>query len=320
MKAPFSLLYGPQSFQTFVDDKSVRGLTPRQMHGTLAQWADALQLENNRSAGIYYTVNLTREALRVYQAGESTTVNARKAEDIVEVRAWYTDIDGISDLRQKRAVIRQLLEHRTPPSCIIQTKNGVHALWYAMPGTLPDLDGYRQTEEGIIHYWGGDPGVKDLARVLRLPGFWHKKDPSSPFMVTVEYENPELYYEEATIRAAFPAPAPKRRADYDYNRTYDAGDDWQQVVGAIAAWPAAAQSRHLVMTLALGVALKFGVSESQAVHDLMPIVTDWQTGRDMSAELIRTARWAYGRNQPATVTALRNLGVNVPKLSRPTED
>lgn len=314
------LLIGPQTFQTFVDDKTAQGVYAGQLHGTLGAWRDRLQRENARGAGIYYTVNLTAEAQRCYEQGVTSTVNARRAQDIVEVRAWYTDIDGHRDPRAKRGIVRQLLEHQTPPSLIVETKNGIHALWYAMPGTPPDLDAYRQTEEGIIHYWGGDPGAKDIARVLRMPGFLHLKDPADPFEVRVVHEDPGLYYEEAQLRAAFPPPTPKRRAGYDYSQTFDASDDWKQVVAALAAWQPVATQRHLAMTIALGVAIKFGVPEQQAVHDLEPIVTAWPTGRDMSTELKRTARWAYGRQEPATVAALRGLGVNVPKLSKPKED
>jgi hypothetical protein len=306
---PFTLLHGPQAFQTFKDDQDA-AVFPQIIHGSWTERYEQLMAENDAGAGVYYTVN-------------ATDGHGRSAANITEIRAWYTDIDGVREERAKRGVTRRLLEHALAPSCVIETRNGIHALWYAVPGLPIDLAAYRDTEEGVICYWGGDQSVKDIARVLRAPGFAHRKrkgdQPPPPLHITrVLFEQPEAFFTEAEVRAAFPPPERHYREDHDRGARADAVDDWDKVVGALADWRAVPMARHRVMTLATGVAIKFGVSESRCVGDLMPIVDGWDTGRDMPTELKRTARWAYQRGDTATVKALRNEGVPVPPLSRPT--
>src|SRR5262249_12827835 len=45
------------------------------------------------------------------------------------------------------------------------------------------LDAFTPTQELIAKRFGSDPKVKDLPRVMRLPGFWHRK--GEPFMVRI---------------------------------------------------------------------------------------------------------------------------------------
>ncbi|MBA2666063.1 MAG: hypothetical protein H0U69_03390 [Trueperaceae bacterium] len=308
---PCSLLYGPQAWQVFRDDEDAE-IVPRVLEGTWEESYVELMDENDRGAGIYYTVNETRMNGR------------RRAEDIIEIRAWYTDIDGIPDEGVKRAVTRKLLAHDLPPSLIVETRNGVHALWYAVPGADLALERYRDVEEGVIGYWGGDQSVKDIARVLRAPGFAHRKRKAGgvmpePFISRVLFEAPEAFYLDSELQGAFPPPARAYRRDFDRSTRVSGTGDWDKIVDALFAWYPVPLARHRVLTIACGVALKFGVSEAQAVSDLSPIVTGWDTGRDMATELKRTARWAYQRDTPATVTALRREGVAVPTLSRPED-
>lgn len=308
---PFSLLWGRQAFQVFVDDQEA-DVRPQIIHGEWGGCYHQLMALNDAGAGIYHTVNLTDG-------------RGRSAENITEIRAWFTDIDGVSEERYKRRITYDLLRHPTPPSCIVETRNGLHAYWYAVPGTPVDLAAYRDTEEGIITYWGGDMSVKDVARVLRTPGFAHKKrkagmEPPPLHVTRVVSETPDAFYTEDELRGAFPPPVRNYQANYDRTVRISGGDDdWSKVVDALASWRAVPMARHRVMTIACGVAIKFSVAELRCVNDLMPIVTGWDTGRDMGTELKRTARWAYQRGDAATVKALRNEGVPVPALSRPPD-
>ena len=307
---PFSLLWGPQTFQVFVDDQE-SDVRPEIIHGEWGGcYAQLLRL-NDRGAGVYHTVN-------------GTDARGRSAENVTSIRAWFTDIDGVTDARAKRGIVRRLLEHPTSPSAIVETRNGLHGYWYAVPGTEVDADAFRATIEGLILYWGGDRSVKDLARVLRTPGFAHRKRKAGqplpePHWTTVLFEQPEQFYTQAELRRAFPPPARERRASYDPSRRIDSDDDWGKIVAGLAGWRAVPMARHRVMTIACGVAIKFGIPEARCVSDLLPVVDGWDTGRDMPTELKRTARWAYQRGDAATVKALRNEGVPIERLSRPPD-
>lgn len=306
---PILLLFGPQTWQIFRDDQEAE-IHPEILHGTWQELYEGLRQRNEAGAGVYYTVN-------------GTDGQGRSAANITEIRAWYTDIDGLPTDDLKRGAIRRLLEHQLSPSCIVVTRNGVHAIWYAVPGEPVDKEHYRETEEGLIRYWGGDPSAKDLSRVLRAPGFFHRKRKAGeklpePYEITLAFES-EDFYTSDELREAFPPPKREYRQDFDRSAVTYSEDDWGKVAGAIADWRPVPMARHRVMTLACGVAYKFGIPEGRAVDDLMPIVASWDTGRDMVSELKRTAKWAYAQATPATVSALRNEGVPVPPLSRPKD-
>src|SRR5262249_47383858 len=57
---------------------------------------------------------------------------------------------------------------------------GRHGYW--KPNNIA-LDAFTPTQELIAKRFGSDPKVKDLPRVMRLPGFWHRK--GEPFMVRI---------------------------------------------------------------------------------------------------------------------------------------
>jgi hypothetical protein len=63
---------------------------------------------------------------------------------------------------------------------LIETKRGFHCYWKAINATL---ERYESIQERIIAYFGADKGVKDPARILRAPGFYHWKDPNDPFLI-----------------------------------------------------------------------------------------------------------------------------------------
>ena len=299
---PLSLLWGPNTFQTFKDAPNA-DVRPEILHGEWAALYPHLDRLNRRGAGIYFTPN-------------GCDGRGRKSENVIELRSWFVDIDGIPDERQKRGMVRRLLEHELEPSAIVETRSGLHAYWYAVPGQPVDATAFRQVEEGLIGYWGGDKSAKDLPRVLRVPGFLHQKT-EQPFIITTLFESPMTFYLAEELLTAFPPPKPAYTPHASRRERIDASDAWGQVVNALAYWRPVQLARHRVMTIACGVAWKFGVSEAEAVNDLMPIVTGWDTGRDMATELKRTARWAYQRAEPATVKALRGEGVDVPKLRAP---
>lgn len=77
------------------------------------------------------------------------------------------------------------------PNLVVETKNGLHAIWlYDEPldvtGATEErraqfASTYAEIQRSLITLFNGDPGAKDLSRVLRLPFTWHLKNPSNPF-------------------------------------------------------------------------------------------------------------------------------------------
>jgi hypothetical protein len=142
------------TFQTFDDDKSRKDARlARVLHGTLEQHAAALTELNARGAGIFVTVN-------------ETDLAGRGRNNVVAVRAAFADFDADGLNAAARAAAK------LPPSITVASSNDKrHLYWLA---TMP-LEQFTPMQEAIIAACDSDPQIKDLPRVMRLPGFFHRK-------------------------------------------------------------------------------------------------------------------------------------------------
>lgn len=150
------------TFQTFDDAKRNRhghGLT-RILHGTLADHADTLADLNAKGAGIFVMVN----------EGDG---KGRKADNVRHVRAYFLDLDG--------APLEPIKAAPLPPHCIIESSpRRWHAYWWidsAPPGI------FRAVQVALAERFGADRKVCDLPRVMRVPGFLHRK--AEPFLTRI---------------------------------------------------------------------------------------------------------------------------------------
>lgn len=169
----------PVTFQTFDDSKQKRRKLARILHGTLAEHGAELLRLNVAGAGVFVTVN-------------ETNLKGREAKDIVRVRAVFADLDG-APLEPVRAC--ELEAH-----LIVESSPGKwHAYWWVHGLSLEQFEGVQRA---IAARFNGDKSVHDLPRVMRLPGFFHKKD--DPFLTRIESENATQPYGAAQILAEFP--------------------------------------------------------------------------------------------------------------------
>ncbi|ACC84354.1 VapE domain-containing protein [Nostoc punctiforme] len=160
-------------FQTFDDNEKRKdeSLT-RQLYGAFDECKNELVKLNNKDAGIFVTINQT--------AG-----NTRKTEDITYVRALYADCDK-----------NGLPEHcHLEPSVIVNTSNvnGIqkgHIYWLLEDNEK--LNQFKSSQQSIISHYESDKKVHDLPRVMRLPGFFHRK--GEPQLVKLAYCNPSVRY------------------------------------------------------------------------------------------------------------------------------
>jgi hypothetical protein len=149
------------TFQTF-DDNAERkdGNLVKVLNGTLAQHATTLTRLNNRGAGIFVTIN-------------QTDLKGRKAENIVRVRAQFADLDG--------APLEPVMAAKLPPHIVVETSpERWHLYWLVKDMALQDFSAVQQA---IIERFHSDPTIHDLPRVMRLPGFFHRK--RTPFLVRI---------------------------------------------------------------------------------------------------------------------------------------
>ena len=145
-------------------------------------WNRVLQLYAS-GAGVFFTVNRTDGA-------------GRKRENIPSIRGvWRENDSGCTTALP--------LE----PSLIVESSPGkFHEYILASDHWPADEQGsaeHRAIEERMIESYGSDPNAKDLSRVLRVPGFLHRKDKNRPHLVRV-VSSPGWRYPRQQIVEAFP--------------------------------------------------------------------------------------------------------------------
>jgi hypothetical protein len=135
------------------------------IHGTLEElWPKVSALNmRDQCVGVFVTIN-------------ETDGKGRKAENIVRVRAGFVDADGREQVAE---CIRVFAASGIQPSIAVKTGNGVHFYFCMDLG----LDQFSEVQKMLIARLGTDASVKDLPRVMRLPGTLHLKDPNRPRLV-----------------------------------------------------------------------------------------------------------------------------------------
>lgn len=157
-------LLGPNeehTFQTFDDDSQRKDKRlVKVKHGTLEQHAEAMARLNAEGAGVFVTIN-------------QTDGKGRATANIIRVRSLFVDLDG--------APLEPVMAHVIPPSIVIESSPiRYHAYW--LTDGCP-LDQFKPAQQRLIQQFNGDPSVCDLPRVMRLPGFLHRK--AEPFMTRI---------------------------------------------------------------------------------------------------------------------------------------
>ena len=116
----------------------------------------------------------------------------------------------------------QALEHvkqLTPaPTVIVDSGGGWHCYWllsdtYRITGK-PSLDKITDVQYRWVDFTGGDPGAKDLCRVLRVPGTRNYKPKYGPDFPEVKITGGDgTLYDLDTLESAMPKPKPRPKPD-----------------------------------------------------------------------------------------------------------
>lgn len=155
--------HGVFTFQSF-GDKAKSPAFNRVFHGKFDQHADELIRLNLAGAGIFVMVN---EGDGFVHDGRKT---CRTNHNVVRIRAVFCDLDG--------APLEPILKAPLEPHIIVESSPGKwHAYWLTSDTSLNEFKGLQHA---LAAKYSGDQSVCDLARVMRLPGFYHQK--AEPFM------------------------------------------------------------------------------------------------------------------------------------------
>lgn len=148
------------TFQTFDDGPEKSKKLIRVLHGSLERHADELATLNERGAGIFVTVN-------------QTDLKGRSKAHITRIRALFVDLDG--------SPLEPVQKAATAPHITVESSPGrFHAYWRV---TDCALDQCEPALKQLIGRFDADPACSDRSRVMRLPGFYHRK--ATPQLVHV---------------------------------------------------------------------------------------------------------------------------------------
>ena len=203
-------------FQTFTDDKKLRkeraeenkrrkkqgkpllkDPLARWRYGTLAEHFDELVKLNARGAGIYVTVN-------------ETDGGGRKETNIKRIRALFADLDGAPIEPVNNAELKSQITMESSP--------GRFQAYWRFTGRMP-LKVFEPMQKALADRFKSDPAVHDLPRVMRLPGFVHRKEKDKPFLSHIVVINGSEPYRASVLLKTFrpakvweeekPKPEPK---------------------------------------------------------------------------------------------------------------
>ncbi|MCD9027729.1 AAA family ATPase [Luteimonas sp. BDR2-5] len=163
---------GTFAFRTFADNRKGGG---KNYTGTLAEHFDALAAANAAGDGVFVVVN----------------EGGHKAADIARVRAVFVDLDGTPLDAVRRCDL-------VPHVAVESSPGRFHAYW-RVDGL--SLDEFASLQRAIAARFEGDKSVNDLPRVMRLPGFQHRK--GEPFPVRIIHRHDGAPYSADIVRRQF---------------------------------------------------------------------------------------------------------------------
>lgn len=119
---------------------------------------------NRQGFGIFHTVNNFK--------------GPRQIPNLTKINAWAVDMDGKDRTKEE---MWKVIERGLQPTMIIETKSGFHVYWKAKDAIAAHWNAIML--DRLVPFYGADKNARDLARILRTPGFYHQKDPANPFLI-----------------------------------------------------------------------------------------------------------------------------------------
>ena len=177
-----SALGSNHTYQTFDDTKDRKlGSLIKVINGDAGdEVMEKLFNLNAEGAGIFVTVN-------------QTDGKGRRRNNIVGARAIYADFDGDDAIAKFEAAAALL-----PPSIVVASSpNKRHAYWLC-PTTAEEAEDMQWKMPEAV---GCDEDAKDVTRVLRVPGFYHRK--AEPVQTILLECDTNITYEPWEIISAF---------------------------------------------------------------------------------------------------------------------
>lgn len=177
--------------------------------GSIPQWRDI-------GEDLYFGVHPSK----VQKGPRNRTENT----DIEAINCLYSDFDAKDFNNDKEVILDHIDDLELPPTVVVDSGGGYHVYWLFNEPVMLLTSELRATFSALQKRWakevGGDKGVNDLARVLRLPGTLNHKPeyedgPRQVEILEVDYD--QLYcvedFEEILGLPEEPAESEERYPD-----------------------------------------------------------------------------------------------------------
>lgn len=162
---------GKIAIQTFDEnkDRKAAGIRRTDLHrvfpSVTTEHFDEIFALNSAGAACCCTIN-------------ETDGKGRRNENVTRIRFVFCDLDqgGVEKLQ------RIMADHSRPPHMIIESSPGKYHVYWKVDDSVK-LEHFTPIQRALAENYGGDPAVKDLARVMRIPGLYHNK--GAPFLTRI---------------------------------------------------------------------------------------------------------------------------------------
>lgn len=278
---------------------------------------------NKQGYEAYFTVN-----------GFKGAPDAKK-EHCTSINAFFVDIDG----RKDEAELEHIQE-KICPTFILETKNGYHLYWLLDEPIYKDevseeewnhsISNWERIEQSIVTTLKADPVVKDVTRIMRIPGtyYWKKSGDAwkegvknAPFKIKGIFKQISATYTMEQMDEAFPsepenlvAPFPKtpegekmqkyadaeRRGFFEMvNKTYPVDDrpSFQKLIsGEPGTLPPNIASRNMALLITATLMRQAGWKKEEAIEHINKV--GWhgiESERGGAQEIANTINSAFER-------------------------
>lgn len=265
----------PMWWATF-PDRTTPGAFPREMQGKLDDCLPVLEAQSAGGCGVFASLH--------------SYLGVRSNATCVDVRACFVDGDNV-EMPAKWGVPPTLLQMRD--------RTHWHALWRLAEGQHRDV--WTPIQQGLAAFYGTDPSVCDLARVIRLPGFPHYKDPKNTAGYSIAQTRPSAYTLAQLAEAHGFAPAsivakPTPPLNIEFTDAVRA-----RVMEGLKAIDAYSASRHNALLSWITNATAAGMPQDE----VSALAADWmrEQGRDPGpGEIPRMTKAAEKKVRSGTAT------------------
>jgi hypothetical protein len=133
---------------------------------------------NQKGYGIFFSPN--------------TFLNGKRVEgNLQKLNAWYVDMDkGSKELMKEKILSFPLI-----PTLWVETHKGFHVYWNCEKHLVENemVGDYLNILERLVKHFDGDTNAMGSNRILRVPNYYHCKDPDNKFLVTEVFSCNEVY-------------------------------------------------------------------------------------------------------------------------------